>query len=51
MQGIESDGDTVTMSQEAYEELKGDADFLRLLMACGVDNWEGYTQAQEMRED
>ena len=42
---------TITISVEEYEELKSDADFLNLLIAAGVDNWDGYEYAQEMSED
>ena len=30
------------------EEMENKADFLDCLKACGVDNWDGYSDAQEM---
>ena len=38
---------TVTLTQEEYNELKQDQDFLRALEGAGVDNWDGYEFAQE----
>ena len=33
------------------EEVQADLDFLCCLEACGVDNWVGYEDAQEMMND
>ena len=33
------------------EELQNDAKFLNCLYSAGVDNWEGYSEAQNMLED
>lgn len=34
--------DAITISQERYNELIKDSDFLYALRAAGVDNWDGY---------
>lgn len=39
---------TVTISAEEYESLVTARDLLDCLEACGVDNWEGYSDAREM---
>lgn len=41
----------VIISQEQYDELIEDQNWLRHLEACGVDNWDGYSYAQETYED
>ena len=41
------DGETVTIPQEEYKQLKRDAKRLRHLEGAGVDNWEGFTDALE----
>lgn len=41
----------VTISQKEYKELQSDSIFLQALIASGVDNWDGYGEAQEMAED
>ena len=35
----------VMINTEKYKELLEDQRFLNLLMAYGVDNWEGYSDA------
>lgn len=40
----------VTVDVELYGNLVKDSNFLIALQACGVDNWDGYEQAQEMME-
>lgn len=40
--------ETVTISKEEYDEMVLDVAFLRCLENCGVDNWDGYGDAQEM---
>lgn len=40
----------VTILQSRLDELKEAEAFLDALQAAGVDNWEGYEQAQEMME-
>ena len=43
--------ETVTISKEEYEELVADSEFLNALMTAGVDNWEGYSFAQDMMDE
>lgn len=47
--------DTVTMTRDArndvsayIDKLEKDLEFLNALKACGVDNWDGYSDAVEM---
>ncbi|URY10921.1 inihibitor of recBCD nuclease [Shigella phage ESh7] len=47
--------DTVTMTRDAcndvsasIEKLEKDLELLNALRACGVDNWDGYSDAIEM---
>lgn len=40
--------ETVTIPKSEYERLGDAEDFLECLEACGVDNWVGYGDAQEM---
>ena len=40
--------DEIENLKKQIAELQERADFLAALEACGVDNWEGYDQAQEM---
>ena len=42
---------TITISLEEYNTLKNEAEFLSCLEACGVDNWDGYSDACEMMEE
>ena len=39
--------ETITISREQYDELIADQQFLAALIACGVDNWDGYDFACE----
>ncbi|MGE7271398.1 hypothetical protein ACQKK5_08060 [Brevibacillus panacihumi] len=41
----------VTIPQSEYESLLRDSEFLSCLEACGVDNWQGYSDAREMMEE
>lgn len=42
----------VTISKEEYDTLLDAQEFLSCLEACGVDNWDGYSDAKAMmRED
>lgn len=43
--------ETVTISKDIYEELVENSKFLDCLKAAGVDNWEGYEEAQVMYEE
>ena len=40
----------ITVLKSEYEELVRDQEFLRALEAAGVDNWEGYDIAQDIRD-
>ena len=40
--------DVVIISKSEYESLTEDAEFLSCLAACGVDNWDGYSDARQM---
>lgn len=42
---------TITLTLDEYQELKWDSDFLKCLMAAGVDNWEGYDFAQLLMDE
>ena len=37
---------TVTINEDYFDELINDALFLSILESHGVDNWEGYSEAQ-----
>jgi hypothetical protein len=41
----------VEIPTEDHEELVSDQIFLQALIACGVDNWDSYSDAQEMAEE
>lgn len=43
--------DMVTISAEEYASLKDDQDFLLALQGAGVDNWDGYDYAMELRRE
>jgi hypothetical protein len=43
--------ETVNITRAEHEQLLEDQQFLRALQAAGVDNWEGYSEAQEILED
>jgi len=38
---------TITIPQAEYDHLIDDSEFLECLRVAGVDNWEGYSDAQE----
>jgi len=42
---------TITITREEHEQLLEDQQFLRALQAAGVDNWEGYAEAQEILDE
>lgn len=45
------DGPTmILVEKERYEELIHNEKFLDALFAAGVDNWEGYSVAQNVRD-
>lgn len=39
---------TVTIPLAVYIKLRKDSDFLECLKGCGVDNWDGYSDAKQM---
>lgn len=39
------DEPTITIKRKFYETLKRSHDLLMALQECGVDNWDGYSQA------
>lgn len=41
----------VTISLHEYEELLEDSYFLNALNQVGVDNWDGYEEANKLYED
>lgn len=45
-----NDDVAVEISTEALEALIEDSIFLTALMGCGVDNWEGFEESQELYE-
>lgn len=42
---------TVMLSETEHQELLQDQELLRILEACGVDNWCGYEDAMEMFDE
>ena len=45
--GSDMANETVTISKANYDDLCADAAFLQILENCGVDNWQGYDDANE----
>lgn len=43
--------ETVTILKSVYKRLLQDSHFLDALRSCGVDNWEGYSDACQMVEE
>lgn len=44
-------GEDNSMAEEfraELEKVQEDSEFLNCLKSCGVDNWDGYSDAQEM---
>lgn len=37
---------TVAIDERIYDQLVRDSEFLSALQCCGVDNWDGYEEAQ-----
>lgn len=48
---IENQDNFVLISKREYEKLLGRDAFLEALQAAGVDNWEGYCEAQEILDE
>jgi hypothetical protein len=40
--------ENVTIPKAEYERLLNDSEMLNCLVACGVDNWQGYDDAMEL---
>jgi len=38
----------ITVNKKFYDQLVDDSNFLDCLKACGVNNWDGYSQAYQM---
>jgi DNA-directed RNA polymerase alpha subunit len=47
---VEQHASTVRQQQKVIEKLEQRVEFLNCLEACGVDNWVGYEDAQDMME-
>lgn len=43
--------EVITITVAEYDHLLIQAEFLSCLEACGVDNWSGYGDAQDMAEE
>ncbi len=43
--------ETVTIPKQEYNEMLNHIEFLNCLEACGVDNWDGYSDAWEMFDE
>ena len=43
--------ETVTISEEEYDRLIENERFLCALQGAGVDNWDGYSDAQDILEE
>lgn len=41
----------VTITEKEYNRLLSDSRFLQALQEAGVDNWDGYSDAQEFLDD
>jgi hypothetical protein len=41
----------ITIKKSEYEQLLEDQRFLNALERAGVDNWDGYEEAQELMEE
>ena len=45
-----NDSEQILIYKSDYQNLLENSKFLACLQACGVDNWSGYEEAQEMME-
>ncbi len=43
-------GESVTISKREYDRLVKDSEWLALLEAAGVDNWQGIDYAYELKQ-
>lgn len=46
-----TDKETVTIPKEEYESLRQDSNWLSMLEDAGVDNWEGYSFAHDLKRE
>lgn len=46
-----SEDETITIKKDYYDRLKKAYDLLLALQECGVDNWEGYSEAIQLVSD
>ncbi len=51
MTDIQNEPEMVTITKAEYDQLINDSEFLSCLEGAGVDNWCGYSDAQEMMEE
>ena len=42
---------TITITEKKYDELLEDSQFLSALEAAGVDNWDGYSIAADIKNE
>ena len=47
---MSENNEKITILKNQYDELIKDVKFLKALEQAGVDNWEGYSYAQELLE-
>lgn len=47
---LESADEMITVTKMEYDQLLKDQEFLQALVAAGVDNWQGYDIAQDIRD-
>lgn len=40
----------ITITKKEYDQMLKDQEFFQALVAAGVDNWEGYDIAQDIRD-
>lgn len=48
---MKKEKEMITISKEFYYELLEDSEWLNFLNIAGVDNWEGYGYAQDLRRE
>jgi hypothetical protein len=51
MEAGDMSGDVVTITKKEYLSLVEDSDWLAALEAAGVDGWDGYEHAQDIKEN
>ncbi len=48
---LEDNEEMITIPKKEYDELVHASNFLTCLESAGVDNWSGYSYAQEMMDE